>query len=123
MSRSVKQDYPPKTGGTPIIPKLQKFGAITMVSDEQLFTLLSYRDKRYLRKANKIITLPTQEMWEWYRAAVAGLQALEAYEFTEWGGPDYGTEVLEPQPKTTYEYLETHDEWMARCRELRKETT
>jgi hypothetical protein len=122
VSRSVKQDYPSKAGGTPIIPQLKKYSAVMHLSDEQLFHVMSVSDGRYLRKANKIINLPTQETWAKYYAAVRGLQALEAYEFTEWGGPDTGTEVPEPYPIHTYEYLETYTEWLARCRALRQET-
>ena len=119
MSRSVTTDYDKLRA----IPKLQKFGAIHLISDEQLFMLMALTDSRYERKANKVINLPTQETWEKYRAALAGLNALKAYEFTEWGGPDYGTEVPRPTSTTTYEFLETNDEWLARCRALRQETT
>ena len=132
MSRSVKQDYPPKTNVTfwpegdippkPSIPTIFKMGAVMQVSDEQLFELMGYSDSQYKRKANKIIHLPTQETWAQYYAAVGALRVLKEYEFTEWGGPDYDTEVPEPYPTNTYEYLETHDEWLARCRALRQET-
>jgi len=105
------------------IPTLQKYGAIMHISDEQLFVQMGYADKRYERKANKIITLPTSEDWGLYHQAVRGMLAMKAYEGTEWGGPDYGTEVHKPEPQTTYEYLETNDEWLARCRALRQETS
>lgn len=88
------------------------------ISEEALFSSMSWRDSRYERKANRTSNPPTPEAWERYHAAKDGLAALEAYEFTEWGGPDYGTEVPEPEPTTTYEYLETHDEWIRRCRAL-----
>jgi len=114
MSRSVQQDYDK-------LRTLQKFGAIHIISDEALFDLMAYDDKRFERKANKVITLPTSEDWGLYHQAVRGKMAMEAYEGTEWGGPDTGTEVHKPEPKTTYEYLETHDEWLARCRVLRQE--
>ena len=104
------------------IPTLQKYGAVMQISDGQLFNVIGVSDERYRRKATKIINLPTQETWDRYKAAVAGLQALKAYEFTEWGGPDYDTEVPEPYPTHTYEYLETNDEWLARCRALRQES-
>jgi hypothetical protein len=64
---------------------------------------------------------PTPEVWGRYYAALAGLRALNAYEHTEWGGPDYGTEVPEPTPTKEVIWLETHDEWLARCRKLQKE--
>ena len=126
MSRSVKMDYDKlralQQEGTVRIDLIAKYGAITVISDEHLFTLMSYTDTRYARKANKIINLPTAEAWAKYYAAVAGLRALNEYEFTEWGGPDYGTEVPEPYPTHTYEYLETYSEWLARCQALRQET-
>lgn len=102
---------------------LNKYSAIMLISEEAIFTEMGYGDERYLRKGNRVINLPTQETWDRYRAAVRGFQALEAYEFTEWGGPDYGTEVPEPQPIRAIEWLETNDEWLARCRALRQETT
>lgn len=96
---------------------------VTMhISDEQLFTIMAMSDKRYERKANKIITLPTPEEWNLYRKAVTGLRALEAYEGTDWGSPESEPSVDKPYPKHTYEYLETNDEWLARCRALRQET-
>jgi hypothetical protein len=116
MSRSVKQEYPPKA----YIPTLKKYGAVIHISDEQLYSLLGINDVRYLRQANKVITLPTSEDWALYHQAVQGLRAMEAYEGTEWGGPDTGTEVHKPEPRVTYEWLETHDEWIARCHALRQ---
>ena len=88
------------------------------VSAEALYSSLSAMDSRFERKATRTATPPTPEAWERYHAAKAGLAALEAYEGTEWGGPDYGTEVNEPQPTVTYDYLETVEEWLARCRSL-----
>lgn len=119
MSRSVTIDYD-KLREREF--KLIKTTASIKVSDEQLFVLMGYTDKRYERKATKIINMPTQETWAQYYAAVGALRVLKEYEFTEWGGPDYGTEVLEPTPTNTYEYLETYTEWLARCRALRQET-
>lgn len=104
------------------IHKLQKFGAIHIISDEQLFTLMEMTDKRYERKATRHESEPTSEDWGLYHQAVRGKLAMEAYEGTEWGGPDTGTEVHKPKPRVTYEYLETHDEWLARCRALREES-
>lgn len=95
-----------------------KIHASIVVSDEQLFSSMAWRDPRFDRKAIKTTTPPSPEAWERYRAAKAGLEALEAYEGTEWGGPDYGTEVHEPDSTVTYEYLETVEEWLARCKGL-----
>jgi hypothetical protein len=120
MSRSVKQDYDKMRERE---FKLIKLSATIQISDEALFAGLSYGfDSRYERKANKVITLPTSGDWGLYHQAVRGKLAMEAYEGTVWGGPDYGTEVHKPEPKVTYEWLETHDEWLARCRALRQET-
>lgn len=95
-----------------------KFSMSIKLSEEQVFSMRAWKDPRFDRKANKITTPPTPETWERYRAAKAGLEALEAYEGTDWGGPDYGTEVHEPAPTITFEYLETVEEWLARCRAL-----
>jgi hypothetical protein len=43
-----------------------------------------------------------------YEAALEGMKALEAYEHTEWGGPDYGTEV--PPPPDTKWVWDDEDE-------------
>lgn len=48
-----------------------------------------------------------------YEAALAGLKALEDYEHTEWGGPDYGTEVP-PPPAYEWVWDEPEEEWNAR---------
>lgn len=105
------------------IPTLTKMSAVFQISDEQLFILMGYEDKRYDRKHIRHESEPTAEDWALYHQAVRGKLAMEAYEGTEWGGPDTGTEVHKPEPRVTYEYLETHDEWLARCRALRQETT
>ncbi|MDF9748651.1 hypothetical protein [Arthrobacter sp. ES3-54] len=94
---------------------MKKVYATMVFSSEMIYTEKAWTDGRYARKAIRTEAPPTSEAWERYRAAKAGLAALEAYEGTEWGGPDYGTEVPEPEPTVTFEYLETHDEWLARC--------
>lgn len=104
-----------------LLPDITKTYACVQLTDEQLFRYAAYRDERYERKAKQIAVEPTPEVWARYYAAVKGFQALEAYEFTEWGGPDYGTEVPEPHTTYRYEYLETTEEWLARCRKLREE--
>lgn len=100
---------------------LQKFGATMKISEEVLFGIRSYQDPRYERRATIYKVPPTPEAWELYRAAVVGLAALEAYDGTMFGGPDYGTEVPEPEPTTTVYFLETVDEWLDRCRALERE--
>ena len=98
--------------------------AITMlVHCESVWMHKSFSDQRYARKATRYETPPTPEDWALYYQAKAGLRALEAYAGTEWGGPDYGTEVLEPEPRATYEYHETEEEWYARCHELDRSGT
>ena len=101
--------------------KINKNHMTIKVTAEQLYDMKSWSDGRYARKGIRGHEDPTPEAWERYRAAKAGLEALEAYEFTEWGGPDYGTEVPEPEPIATCEYLETHEEWLARCAKLASE--
>lgn len=89
------------------MPRMQSEGSFT----------LTYRPDLE-RKCRRTPVEPTPEVWARYEAAKAGFAALEAYEHTEWGGPDYGTEV--PEPTTTYEieWLETRDEWLARLNEI-----
>lgn len=104
-----------------LLPDVHKVGMTIQLTDEQLFGYMRFEDSRYDRKAKQIAVEPTPEVWARYYAAVKGFQALEAYEFTEWGGLDYGTEVPEPHTTYRYEYLETNEEWLARCRALRQE--
>lgn len=100
---------------------VEKYGAIFRLSEEQLFEAAGHTDPRFQRRAKIIKTPPAPEAWELYRAAVAGLAALEAYEGTYYG-MDAGTpEVFEPEPTSTVEYLETVDDWLARCRTLAQE--
>jgi len=95
--------------------KINKNYVAIRFSAEMIYSEKSWTDGRYARKSIRTEKPPTPEAWARYHAAKAGLAALEAYEGTEWGGPDYGTEVPEPEPTVTYEYLEAHDEWLARC--------
>ena len=121
MSRSVTLDYDKLRERT--IPTLTKHSAVIHISDELLFQDRAYVDARYDRKHIRHWSEPTAEDWALYHQAVRGKLAMEAYEGTEWGGPDTGTDVHKPEPRVTYEYLETNDEWLARCRALRQETT
>lgn len=95
------------------MPRMSTAGSIT----------LRYRPELE-RKHRKVLVEPTPEVWGRYYEALAGLRALNAYEHTEWGGPDYGTEVPEPTPYFRTEYLETYEEWEARFNSiLEKEAT
>lgn len=96
--------------------KLNKVSAVIHLSDEELFTWSN--NPEYWRKTKTTVAEPTPEAWQRYRRAQKAMKILRAYEGTEWGGPDYGTEVHPPLPTTTYEYLETHEEWLDRCRKL-----
>ena len=99
---------------------IMKIGAIQMISDEALFRDMGYRNPEFQRKANVTEIPPSAAVWARYYTALVAVQALQAYEFTKWGGPDYDTEVREPEPTLEFEYLETHEEWLARCREIVK---
>jgi len=101
--------------------KLHKNSVAIRISAEAVYSERMWFDGRYARKAIRTETPPTPEAWARYYRAKDGLRSLEAYEFTEWGGPDYGTEVPEPEPTVTFDYLETHDEWLARCAKLETE--
>lgn len=99
---------------------IRKIGAVVMISDEALFLDLGWQDARFIRKHDVVETPPSEDAWKRYKRALKGLKWLEDYEGTEWGGPDYGTEVLPPSARYTYNYHETHEEWLARCREIMK---
>jgi len=90
------------------------------ITDEQFF---GFMGGEYERKGRRIVTPPTAEDMARYEKAKAAFKVLEEYEWMEWGGPDYGTEVEAPRSRVTYEYLETVEEWLDRCRALYKEGT
>lgn len=96
--------------------KVNKVGYTIRISDEVYFEGRGHQDERFRRRSRRTEVRPSADVWARYYAAVAGLRALEAYEWTMFGGPDYGTEVPEPSVTYEYEYLETIDEWLARCR-------
>lgn len=98
--------------------KLNKVPAYIKISPEVYFEGLGHQDERFRRRHRRTEVKPTPEVWARYYAALAGLRALEAYEWTMFGGPDYGTEVPEPSSTYEYEYLETNEEWLARCRSM-----
>lgn len=99
---------------------LRKYGAIQFISDEQLYVLLGSNDSHYIRKHVETTVPPNSEDWWRYHQAVQGLRALQAYEGMDWGSPESEPEVEPPRPKVTFEWLETHDEWIARCHALRQ---
>lgn len=80
------------------------------------------QDSDQRRRANVTRTPPTPEAWSRYHAAKDGYKAMEAYEGTQFGGPDYGPSVDAPEDTVSIEYLETHAEWMDRCRALTRAT-
>jgi hypothetical protein len=102
-----------------------KLSMTMQISDEQLFNLISYNDKRYERKvANRLTTPPTHSQMREYRRAQAAMRVLQSLsEYVDWGSPESEPEVIAPTDHITIIYAETHDEWLARCRALRQETT
>jgi hypothetical protein len=92
-------------------PNVVKHGVEVLISRESLLMFNPELERRHTVELEP----PTPEAWERYRAAKIGMEALEAYEGTEWGGPDYGTEVREPEPTRKITYTETEEEWRARC--------
>lgn len=99
---------------------IRKYYAHVWLSEEQVYESRGFIDDRFVRKYTSQTIPPTKEVWARYYAAKNALRVLGEYEFTEWGGPDYGTEVPEPSPTHEITYLETHEEWLDRCRALYK---
>lgn len=128
MSRSAQQGFnqfldklreqmPPGQDAV-VIPILKKYSAVQLISDGLLFDMMAEEDSRYERKATKTLVASTSEDWAKYHLAKRALLTLRAYENTT------GAEEVEipcPKPKTHYTFLETIDEWLARCRTLRAE--
>lgn len=126
MSRSIRQDFSEFLGRVRVeqdVPEgqvisLQKHAHIVTIPDETFFDMLAEEDPRYERKAYKTVVASTTEDWAKYHLAKRALLTLKAYENTT------GAEEVEvpcPKPKTHYEFLETPEEWLARCRALRAE--
>jgi len=122
MSRSVRQDYDKlralQSEEKVIIPELHKHSAIMFFSEEQVFDSMSWSDSRYHRKSEAYNVSPTNEDWAKYHRARSGLLALQAYEGTE------GLEEVSvpmPKPETHYQFTETHEAWIERCRALQAE--
>lgn len=127
MSRSVRQDFGKlqnmlrerQESNTAKVIQFHKTSTTAKISDEQLFTLMALSDSRYEQKARKTVVAPTAEDWAKYHLAKRALLTLKAYENTT------GAEEVEipcPKPTTHYEFLETIEEWLDRCRALRAET-
>jgi hypothetical protein len=79
---------------------------------------MSWSDSRYHRKSEAYNVSPTNEDWAKYHRARSGLLALQAYEGTE------GLEEVSvpmPKPETHYQFTETHEAWIERCRALQAE--
>jgi hypothetical protein len=122
MSRSVRQDF--DVLRTPHHVYARKgdvigyIGVTVPLSDEQLFTVMAIDNPEYERKAIKTVVAATPEDWALYHQAKRGLLAVRAYEGS------MGAEEVEipcPKPRTEYHFLETVEEWLARCRTLREE--
>lgn len=99
---------------------IRKISATVSFTDEMLFDLRASYNPEYMRRHTETIVPPTPEDWNLYRKAVRGMKDLQAYEGTDWGSPESEPEVEPPRATRKIEYLETHEEWMARCYELRK---
>jgi len=95
------------------------------ISDEALFDSMAWHDSRYERKVrNRLTTPPTHSQMRAYRRAQAAMRVLQSLsEYVDWGSPESEPEVIAPTDHITITYAETHDEWLARCRALRQETT
>lgn len=124
MSRSVRQDYEKlrtiphhvyaQEGWT-----IRKIGMTIPVSWAVICEEMALSDSRYEQKARKTVVAPTAEDWAKYHLAKRALLTLNAYEGT------IGAEEVEipcPKPITHYEFLETIEEWLDRCRTLQAET-
>lgn len=93
-------------------------------SEARAYSWLGNTDKRFARRFRTVTVEPSDADWAAYRAAAAGLEALKAYEFTAWDVTDYGDgipEVMEPRSRKRTEWLETEEEWLARCHALRED--
>ena len=89
------------------------------VSAEQIYMERSYYDSRYNRKVDRIeVTQPTEADWDDYRKAKEAHEYLLNSPYFDDGGPDERSQVSPPEPTREYIYAETHDEWLARCREM-----
>lgn len=57
---------------------------------------------------------PTAEEWEEYQKACAALEFLRKSPYYDEGGPEYKSEVSEPQDKLMYRFTETWEEYRER---------
>ena len=99
--------------------KLNKNYAVIRLSAEQVYWERGFRDSRYNRKVDRIeVTQPTEADWAEYRKAREAHEYLLSSPYFDDGGPDERSQVSPPEPTREYIYAETHDEWLARCREM-----
>ena len=99
--------------------KLNKNYAVIRLSAEQVYWERGFRDSRYNRKVDRIeVTQPTEADWAEYRKAREAHEYLLSSPYFDGGGPDERSQVSPPEPTREYIYAETHDEWLARCREM-----
>ena len=98
---------------------VQKKYITVQLTEEQVFDSFAMRDREYCRKGRYVPReVPADEQAR-YKAALAGYEALEAYEGTEWG---YDSDLTVTPPSTTmWEFTETEEEWLARCRKRYEE--
>ena len=98
---------------------LQKKYITVQLTEEQVFYSFAMRDPEYGRRGSYVPReVPADEQAR-YEAALAGYKALEAYEGTEWGYENDLT--VTPPSTTTWEFTETDEEWLARCRKRYEE--
>jgi hypothetical protein len=101
---------------------IRKISVRMVFSEEQLFTNIGLSDSRYQRKAEYKTEEISPETWARYYEAKNAFRILADSEFMEWGSPEAEPEVAEPYAKRAVTYLETHEEWLERCRQLQKES-
>ncbi len=100
----------------PTVLSVLKYGMNVRLGEGALSDMLFRANPELERQHRVELDPPTQEAWARYYRAQAGMKALEAYEGTEWGGPDYGTEVPEPAPTPRVIYTETEEDHAARLK-------
>lgn len=92
------------------------------LSAEQVYWERGFRDSRYNRLVERIdITQPTEQDWADYRKAREAYDYLLESAYFDIGCSCEHPSVSEPTPSREYVYAETHEEWLARCKELDKE--
>lgn len=105
----------------PGMVRAKQHRAVTRLPREQVYLGRALTDDRYDRRAERAVTPVPECEWAEYREACALLGRLREYDGFYEGGPDEGAYIEEPRPRVHYTYLETVDEWLARCAELEME--